>query len=296
MSPQTATLLPTPTHRPIDHVCHQPNVSRRNEVAFEARILTERSCLNERTEDASPFSSTAHGMCGPWLEHAPGGYESCPEQESYCLCGHCSYDTPSLPPQSVDYLSVPPRRDEGIIKAVYLWREDEAECNPVLREAPRGSSSSDRTDLFEQPIRVFSLSHFRRTVDEAARERLVFYHVLPAIHRWYYRLVAMHASAVATSFRARWDSDLFCWQIERPFKWTDSAEPLLSQYCYDPNALILDSVDPLLTPHIVIHEAPEQDLRTLENISIPPQWCYYGYFLTHPFGCSGSCCNHHAYS
>lgn len=81
MFPQTAALLPTPTHRPVDHVRHQPNVSRRNEDAFEARILTESSCPNERTEDASPFSSTAHGMCGPRLEHALEGYESCPEQE-----------------------------------------------------------------------------------------------------------------------------------------------------------------------------------------------------------------------
>jgi len=106
----------------------------------------------------------------------------------------------------------------------------------------------------------------------------------------------MHASAVATSFRARWGSDLFCWQIERPFKWTDPAEPLLSHYCHDPNALILDSVDPFLAPHIVIHEAPEQDLKTLEDIYVSPQCCYYGYLLTHPVGCSGTCCYHHTYS
>lgn len=97
----------------------------------------------------------------PHIVITPPAYTSF---ESYCLCGHCSYDKPSLPPQSACYLSVPPRRDEGIIKATYLWRDDEAECNPVLREAPGESSSSDRTDLFGQPIRVFNLSLFQQTV------------------------------------------------------------------------------------------------------------------------------------
>lgn len=89
--------------------------------------------------------------------------------ELYCPCGHCDYDTPSLPPQSADVLTVPPRRDEGIVKAAYPWRDGEAECQPVPREAPSECSSDDDADLFGQPCRVFSPSLFRQIVSRVSR-------------------------------------------------------------------------------------------------------------------------------
>lgn len=214
--------------------------------------------------------------------------------ECYCPCGHCSYDTPSLPPQSVDHLMVPPRRDEGIVKAAYPWRQDQS--HPIVHPPDISPESFNKSDLFGQPRRVFSPSLFHHTVDKAAQERLVFYHVIPMIQRWCYRLAAMHASAVAASFRTRWDSELFCRQIERPFKWTDPGEPLLASYIHEPNTLILDSVDPFVAPHVVIHEAPELDLRTLDGIYISPQCCYGGRFLTHPSGCTAACCFHRLYA
>lgn len=70
----------------------------------------------------------------------------------------------------------------------------------------------------------------------------MFYHVVPAIHRRCFRLAvgaltfsltlpfpnlghqASDASEVAPLFRERWDSEDFCRQIERPFRWSDPAE------------------------------------------------------------------------
>ena len=99
----------------------------------------------------------------PSIVITPPPYAVC---ELYCPCGHCDYDTPSLPPQSSDHLKVPPRHDEGILKAAYPWQDGEMECPPVHREAPSEYSSDDDTDLFGQPCRVFSPSLFSQTVGD----------------------------------------------------------------------------------------------------------------------------------
>ncbi|KIP12774.1 hypothetical protein PHLGIDRAFT_32674 [Phlebiopsis gigantea 11061_1 CR5-6] len=214
--------------------------------------------------------------------------------ESYCSCGSCDRDWPHTPPQYTDGLVVPLQQwahsaNEGL----------DVPCDP-LEPSTVHTQCNDATQssagIIEAPYRVFSHSWFRHSVEAAAQERLAFYHVIPSIHKRCFRLAAVVASEVAPLFRARWDFEEFQMHMERPFTWTDPAEPLLSDYARQPNTIVIDSVAPFIAPHIVISEAPTQNPWELDCIYAPPQHCYYGTYLTHPsFSCVGPCCSYSAY-
>ena len=56
-------------------------------------------------------------------------------------------------------------------------------------------------------------------------------------------------------------------------------------------------MNPLVVPHIVIHEAPDQHPYELDHVRSPWQCCNYGNSLTHPnIACYGHCCLHNYYS
>lgn len=68
-------------------------------------------------------------------------------------------------------------------------------------------------------------------------------------------------------------------------------QALLAEYAREKNTILIDSADPFVAPHIVIHEAPMQDYREIEEVFIPFQLCMYGRYLTLPHcECSGPCC------
>ncbi|KAI0082385.1 hypothetical protein K474DRAFT_1702906 [Panus rudis PR-1116 ss-1] len=119
---------------------------------------------------------------------------------------------------------------------------------------------------------VFSPSEFNSEVESASQERLVMYHVIPAIHRIQYKVAVFQASLEAPSFRSRWDVSEFAESHDRPFEWVDEAEPLLAMFYQNPRAIIIDSTQPCTIPHIVIEEAEPQDpWEAYANAMINPQ-------------------------
>ncbi|OSX59485.1 hypothetical protein POSPLADRAFT_1184248 [Postia placenta MAD-698-R-SB12] len=96
-------------------------------------------------------------------------------------------------------------------------------------------------------------------------------------------VVVQAAASVALSFHVRWRDPAFRLRFERPFHWTDAAEPLLSFFSQTLGATVIDTVTPCTTPHIVIEEpAPEQCWALYHNSVPNPQDVGFGHYLTVP--------------
>ncbi|PCH40813.1 hypothetical protein WOLCODRAFT_55818, partial [Wolfiporia cocos MD-104 SS10] len=94
---------------------------------------------------------------------------------------------------------------------------------------------------------------------------------------------AKAASSAALSFRARWDVPYYPKHFEKPFRWSDPADALLSFFSHCPQTLVIDSSTPYTTPHIVIQEPPPENLWVLHQNNTPnPQDFAYGDALTVP--------------
>ncbi|KAJ4478769.1 hypothetical protein C8J55DRAFT_561139 [Lentinula edodes] len=78
------------------------------------------------------------------------------------------------------------------------------------------------------PISVFSPSKFNAMIEGCSHERLSYFNVVIALRRQIMKAVAIMASQAANSFRERYDSALPFSNIDRPFSWTDPAEPAAS--------------------------------------------------------------------
>ncbi|KAG6903407.1 hypothetical protein C0995_005430 [Termitomyces sp. Mi166 len=77
-------------------------------------------------------------------------------------------------------------------------------------------------------------------------------------------------SDVAHVFRKRYDSQPnVLSSLEPPFTWTDPAEPVLIANRRMLGAIILDSICPFLTPHIIINSPPPQPYQLTENNTTP---------------------------
>ncbi|KAI0960462.1 hypothetical protein AcW1_004968 [Taiwanofungus camphoratus] len=130
-----------------------------------------------------------------------------------------------------------------------------------------------------KPLKVFNRSNLMHTECDC----VYLDNVIMAVRRHHFKAAVLTASLEAASFRKRWDLSEFLSQFERPFRWTDPAEPLLSLYSHHLGATIIDSATPYTTPHIVIQEPPPQSSYWLyENTAPSPQDCGFGYYLTVP--------------
>ncbi|KAH8094869.1 hypothetical protein BXZ70DRAFT_341647 [Cristinia sonorae] len=164
----------------------------------------------------------------------------------------------------------------------YAWHTAQYARNalPGPSESPYAPSMSMGLG---EPKRVFNLARFASAIQSAAQERLVLYHVIPSLHRIHYKAAVILASTIAFEFRRRWDDPGFTAEYEKPFEWTDEAEPLLVQHSRDSSSIILDSPYPCTVPHIIITEAPPQDPFEAQLNNTPnPQDAGYGYYLTVP--------------
>jgi len=92
------------------------------------------------------------------------------------------------------------------------------------------------------------------------------------------------ACKVAITFRKRYDAspDLFS-TIEKPFMWSDPAEPVLLESSRLLGTTIIDSHCPFRVPHIIINAPPPpHPWISLNNATSDPQDHGYGQFLTVP--------------
>jgi len=197
--------------------------------------------------------------------------------------GYWSYLHNGVEPQSSTSLTVPPR-----LQGLEYWPPENlhttwrtAHCSSVDDAVYVEQSDVAWT---EYALAVFSPRRFKYAIEAASEERLMLYHVIPSLHKKHFKAAVILASNIAQSFRERWDSPEFVESFEKPFRWTDPAEPLLDYHRRNPLSIILDSTTPCTTPHIIIEEAPLQDpWEACVNSTISPQDCGFGYFLTVPF-------------
>ncbi|KAF8914208.1 hypothetical protein CPB84DRAFT_67947 [Gymnopilus junonius] len=115
---------------------------------------------------------------------------------------------------------------------------------------------------------VFNRISFQSLCDRAADERL--YHFTRDLHfvnhRRLYKVAAIAASLRGQEFRIRHDYSRKCLAtFEKPYRWTDPADPILSALgrCCDTH--IIHSVNSFLAPHIVIQECGPNDPWTRWN-------------------------------
>ncbi|CAL1701244.1 unnamed protein product [Somion occarium] len=226
------------------------------------------NCLSEeellrslRVNKLNLFLESDHPEQSPHIVISP------PESPEDGYYGYIYNDVES---QCGAYLCVPPRV-EGHGEITILPPDDRRSAwKSVLVDSGTKAPCPWRTDdlappateLTAEPLdgpHVFSPSNYNEEIDLASTERLVMYHVVPALHRTIYKVAAIQASILAAEFRRNWDSPDFAWSVEKPFQWTDPAEPLLAYHHRQTRSLILDSAEPFLAPHIIIEEAEPQD-------------------------------------
>ncbi|KAJ4479250.1 hypothetical protein J3R30DRAFT_2738334 [Lentinula aciculospora] len=128
------------------------------------------------------------------------------------------------------------------------------------------------------PTPVFSPSRFNAMIESCSDERLIYFNVVIALRRQTVKAVAVIASRVAGSYRVRYDNSLPFSNIERPFSWSDPAEPILSASRFHRATLILDSPNPFRVPHIIINQPPPEDqwLTSTNAVNDPQDYGFGG--------------------
>ncbi|PFH51297.1 hypothetical protein AMATHDRAFT_3149 [Amanita thiersii Skay4041] len=110
--------------------------------------------------------------------------------------------------------------------------------------------------LAPKPKPVFNTSRFNRFTSSLMRERVSMCNIVTALFKHYQRAVAFAASAAARSLLI---SQEYVCPVEKPFQWTDPAEPFLKRTNQYRGTIVIDSTSPFTVPHIIINEPPPQD-------------------------------------
>ncbi|KAK7470367.1 hypothetical protein VKT23_001794 [Stygiomarasmius scandens] len=170
-------------------------------------------------------------------------------------------------PQNCDYLSVP----ESSTSSTPLYPSSHAETHDAA------------IPISQPPKKVFSRSRFTAMIDRSSSDRFKMFHVVMAIYRRQCKLTVSLASNVASTYRKRYDDEHLFQHLEKPFTWTDPAEPLLSFGNQLSQMIVIDSPCPFRIPHIIITAPPPEDLWASFINSIPnPQDSGFGNYLTVP--------------
>ncbi|EGO02037.1 hypothetical protein SERLA73DRAFT_159113 [Serpula lacrymans var. lacrymans S7.3] len=182
-----------------------------------------------------------------------------------------------LEPQWPDYLAVPP--------ILYGLSTPSPPPSGDCPDNVAFTSFSEPTVEYSEglhqksPLAVFSYSRFSHLVRSASTERLIFRHVADAIHRHHYRALAYVASQKAPAFRARYDTPFFVQSLEKPFEWSDPAQPLISSCRHFLGVTLLESDRPCTVPHIMISEpAPQNPWVAWQNAINPQDDTYLSIF------------------
>ncbi|KAH9833756.1 uncharacterized protein C8Q71DRAFT_173179 [Rhodofomes roseus] len=172
-----------------------------------------------------------------------------------------------------------PHRSDGLDPLACFAAPADAEARVHRAAASDNAQNGSDAGLFTEPRRVFSSSRLH----SRERELLFLDNISAAVQRRQFRLAAQDAASIAPSFRARWQAPEFAHRFERPFKWTDEAEPLLSYFAHCVDTTVIDSPTPCIAPHIVIQEPPTDEpapfMASHHNLTPAQQDCY---FLTVP--------------
>ncbi|PBK69926.1 hypothetical protein ARMSODRAFT_974989 [Armillaria solidipes] len=149
----------------------------------------------------------------------------------------------------------------------------------IYREMMPPMAPDAQTDMPEPPggdalvvskvKRVFSPAKFTRVVEAATTERLIMFHVVTALQRHLVKAVA-HVAAAQALLLSHSLSDPITDPYE--YQWTDPASPLLQSHSHTLGTLVLDSINPFRTPHIVITFAPPEDPWIAWGNKIGPQY------------------------
>ncbi|EGO27660.1 hypothetical protein SERLADRAFT_406684 [Serpula lacrymans var. lacrymans S7.9] len=92
-------------------------------------------------------------------------------------------------------------------------------------------------------------------------------------------LQAYVASQKAPAFRARYDTPFFVQSLEKPFEWSDPAQPLISSCRHFLGVTLLESDRPCTVPHIMISEpAPQNPWVAWQNAINPQDDTYLSIF------------------
>ncbi|KIK67782.1 hypothetical protein GYMLUDRAFT_68805 [Collybiopsis luxurians FD-317 M1] len=162
---------------------------------------------------------------------------------------------------------------------------------PEFSENPPSTYASPSSTIAPPrpcPMAVFSPSRFNAMIENCSDERLNYFNVVVALRRQTAKVVALMASRAAMSYRVRYDVALPFDDIERPFLWSDPAEPILLASRMHRATLIIDSPNPFRVPHIIINQPPPEDQwTTASNVLNDPQDYGYGrYLVVHARGIS----------
>ncbi|KAG2155035.1 uncharacterized protein EDB93DRAFT_130423 [Suillus bovinus] len=109
------------------------------------------------------------------------------------------------------------------------------------------------------PPRVFSHKKLHLAVEASSIERLVFRKIVDGIFRHRRKAVAFEASLSASAVCTRFNESMAASQLERPFVWTDPAQPILLASRIFPGVSIIESDCAFRAPHIIIIAAEPHD-------------------------------------
>ncbi|KAF9534683.1 hypothetical protein CPB83DRAFT_888658 [Crepidotus variabilis] len=141
----------------------------------------------------------------------------------------------------------------------------------------RQPTSTDSTPHFCRP--VFKLSLFGRIakVKRGENERLCpfFQNIVLAVTKHAFKTVALAASLSALEIRGRYAINGYMESFERPFRWTDPAEPLIC-HTLNTKALHIPSPKPFSIPHILVEFSFENDSDIMKINCAPSQQCPSG--------------------
>jgi len=120
---------------------------------------------------------------------------------------------------------------------------------------------------------MLSTPHISRFLQvlSSSTERLIFRHIVDAIHRHRYKAAAYEACEAALAVCERFSGSNSASQFEKPFVWTDPAQTVLSLCRLFHGTMVFESDCPFIAPHIMVSEPPPQSPWISWGNGINPQ-------------------------
>ncbi|KAM6496074.1 hypothetical protein JOM56_008780 [Amanita muscaria] len=118
------------------------------------------------------------------------------------------------------------------------------------------SSRVNNQSAMPEAKAVFRLSKFKTFVSSLIHEHENMHNIVNALQRHHRKAAAFAASEAARSFLTC--NEYRC-PSEKPFRWTDPAEPFLQRKNQFRGTIVIESPSPFSVPHIIINEPPPQD-------------------------------------
>ncbi|KAG1806573.1 uncharacterized protein HD556DRAFT_323944 [Suillus plorans] len=163
--------------------------------------------------------------------------------------------------------------------------DESAGCNSKEFHS-QSVAPSDHLGLIrpKTPPRVFSRKKLNLAVEASSIERLVFRKIVDGIFRHRRKAVAFEASLSASAVCTRFNESVASSLLERPFVWTDPAQPILLASRNFSGISIIESDCAFRAPHIIIIAAEPHDPWISWGNRVDDQ--DYDYLTVYPKGSS----------